>query len=80
MQNLRAAEVWRAVQSINPCTAMSIEASTDRESKQANTATEKEDMLRRTAFRPNDDDQQFKLPPAARAHTPFTKQAVKRAL
>jgi len=57
-----------------------VEALTDREGKQANTATEKEEMLRRESFPPNDNDQYYELPPAGSAHTRVTEQAVERAL
>jgi hypothetical protein len=59
---------------------MTVEALTDREGTQANTATEKEEMLRRESFPPNDNDQYYALPPAASAHTRVTEQAVERAL
>jgi hypothetical protein len=41
---------------------------------------EKEEMLRHESFPPNDGDQNYKLPPAGRAHTRVTEQAVERAL
>jgi hypothetical protein len=57
LQNLRGAEVWRAARYANTREGMSVEAPTEREGKQANTATEKEEMLRREYFPPNDNDQ-----------------------
>jgi hypothetical protein len=39
-----------------------VEALTDREGRQANTATEKEEMLRHESFPPNDNDQYYELP------------------
>jgi hypothetical protein len=57
MQNLRGAEVWRAAQYAKPRAGMIVEAITDREGKEANTSQEKEEMLRRESFPPNDDDQ-----------------------
>jgi hypothetical protein len=80
LQNLRGAEVWRAARYVNPRAGMTVEALTDREGKQANTATEKEEMLRRESFPPNDNDQYYELPPAGSAHTRVTEQAVERAL
>jgi hypothetical protein len=59
---------------------MTVEALMDREGKQANTAREKEEMLRRESFPPNDDVQYYKLPPAGSAHTRVTEQVVERAL
>jgi len=59
---------------------MTVEALTDREGKQANTSLEKEEMLRRESFPPNDDDQYYALPAAGSAHTRVTEQAVERAL
>jgi hypothetical protein len=80
LQNLRGAEGWRAAQYANPWVGMTVEALTDREAKQANTSQEKEEMLRRESFPPNDDDQYYKLPPAGSAHTCVTEQAVEQAL
>jgi len=80
LQNLRGADVWRAARYANPRAGMTVEALTDREGKQANTSQEKEEMLRRESFPPNDDDQYYKLPPAGSAHTRVTEQAVERAL
>jgi hypothetical protein len=80
LQNLRGAEVWRAAQYANPRASMTVEAVTNREGKQANTATEKEDMLRRESFPPNDNHQYYELPPAGSAHPGVTMQAVERAL
>jgi len=76
MQNQRGAEVWRAARYANPRAGMTVEALTDREGKHANTSQEKEEMLRREPFPPNDDDQYYELPPAGRAHTRVTEQAV----
>ena len=80
LQNLRGAEVWRAAQCTNPQGGMTVEAITDREGKQENTATEKEEMPRRKSFPLNDDDHYYELPPAASAHTHVTEQAVERGL
>jgi len=57
-----------------------VEALTDREGKQANTALEKEEILRRESFLANDDDQYYELPPAGCAHTGVSEQTVERAL
>jgi len=59
---------------------MTVEVSTAREGKQANTSLEKEEMLRHEFFPPNDDDQYYELPPARCAQTRVTEQAVERAL
>jgi len=59
---------------------MTVEALTDREGNQANTSQEKEEMLRRESFPPNDDNQYYELPPAGSAPTCVTEQAVERAL
>jgi hypothetical protein len=72
LQNLKGAEVWRAARYGNPRASMTVEALTDGEGKQANPATEKEEMLRRESFPPNDDDQSYELPPAQSAHTRIT--------
>ena len=80
MQNLRGAEVWRAAQYANPRAGRTVEALTEREGRQANTAAEKEEMLRRESFPPNDNDQYYELPPAGSAYTRVTEQAVERAL
>jgi len=79
-QKVRGAEVWRAARYANPRASMTSEALTDREGKQANPATEKEERLRRESFPPNDDNQYYELPPAGSAHTRVTEQAVERAL
>jgi len=80
LQNLRGAEVWRAARYANLWVGMTVEALTDKEGKQANTATDKEEMLRRESFPQNDDDQYYELPPAGSANTPVTEQAVEWAL
>jgi len=49
---------------------------TDSERKQANTSLEREQMLRRESFPPNDNDQYYELPRAGSAHTLLTEQAV----
>jgi hypothetical protein len=59
---------------------MTVEAITDREAKQANTAMENKEILRRESFPLNEDDHYYELPPAGSAHTRITKQAVERAL
>ena len=64
----------------NPRAGMTVEALTDREGKQANTSQEKEEMLRRESFPPNDDDQYYEPLPAGSAHTRVTERAVGRAL
>jgi len=46
LQNLRGAEVWNAARYPNPRAGMTVQALTDRECKQANTALEKEEMPR----------------------------------
>jgi len=80
LQNLGGAEVWGGGRYDNPCASMTVEAVTDRQGMQANTATEKQEMLRRESFQQYDDDQYYELPPAGRARTRVTKQAVERAL
>jgi len=57
---------------------MTVEALTDREGKQANTAMEEEEMLRPESLPPNDDDQWYELPPVGSSHTRATEQAVVR--
>jgi len=59
---------------------MTVEASTDRDGKQAITSLEKEEMLRHESLPPNDGDQHFGLTPPGRAHSRITEQAVERAL
>jgi hypothetical protein len=59
LQTLRGAEFWRAARYANPRAGMTVKALTDREGKKANTATEKEDMLRREFFPPDDNDQYY---------------------
>jgi len=80
LQNLRGAEVWRAAPYANPRVGTTVEAVTDREGKKANTSLEKEDMLRRESFPPNDDDQYYELSPTGSAQTRITAQAVEGAL
>jgi len=77
LQNLRAAELWRAARYANPRAGMTMEALTDTEGKQANTSLEKEEMLSRKTFPPNYSDQYSELAPAGRAHTCVTEPAVK---
>jgi hypothetical protein len=76
LQNLRGAEVWRAVRYTNHRASMTMEALTDREGMQTNTATEKEEMLRRKSFPQNDNDLYYELPSAGSAHTGVTEQPV----
>jgi hypothetical protein len=57
LQNLRSAEVWRVARYANPRASMTLEALTDREVKQSNTATAKEEILRRKSLPPNNNDQ-----------------------
>jgi hypothetical protein len=80
LQNLRGAEVWRAAKYVDTRAGATVEALTDREGKQANTAMEKEEMLRLESFPLNDDDHYYELPPAGSAHMRVTEQAVERAL
>jgi len=80
MRDLRGAEGWRAAKFRNPWAGASREAMTDRDGKQANTITEKEEILRRESFRPNEYDQYFELPPAGQANQCRTEQAVELAL
>ena len=63
LQNLRRAEVWRAARYTNPQAGTTVEALTDREGKHAYTSLEKEVMVRRESFPPNDDDEDYELPP-----------------
>jgi len=80
LQKLRGAEVCGAVRYANPRAGMTVEALTDREGKEANTSQEKEGMLRRESFPPNDDDQYYELPHAGSVHKCVTEQTVERAL
>jgi hypothetical protein len=59
---------------------MTVEAITDREGKQASTATEKEETLRWESFHPTNKYLYHVLHPAGSAQTPITEQAVERAL
>jgi len=59
---------------------MTREALTHREAKQANTAMEKEEMLRCESFPLNNDDQYYELSRAESAHKRVTKKAVEPAL
>jgi hypothetical protein len=52
---------------------MTLEASTDREGKQANTSREKEEMQRCKSCSLNDDNQYLELPPAGSTHTRLTE-------
>ena len=76
MQNLRGAEVWRAAPYAIRRAGTTVEALTDREGKQANTSLEKEEMLRRSSYPPNDHDQYYKLAPAGSSHMCVAEQAV----
>jgi hypothetical protein len=80
LENMRGAEVWRAAGGLNHRASLTVEAITDREGKQANRQLEKEEMLRRESFPPNDDDQYYKLPPAGSGHTRITEKAVEQVL
>jgi hypothetical protein len=80
LQNLLGAEVWRAAHCANPRVGMTVEASTDREGKEVNPATEKEAMLSCEKFPPNDNDQFYELHPGGSTPTHVTEQAIKRAL
>jgi len=55
---------------------MTVEALTDSEGNQANTATENELMLRCESFPRKDNDQYYELPPSGSTHTRVTEQAV----
>jgi hypothetical protein len=68
LQSLRGDAMWRAAQYANPTAGMTVEAITDSEGKQANTATEKEEMLTCESFPLHINDQNYDLPPTA-AHT-----------
>jgi hypothetical protein len=68
LDNLRGAEVWREAKIANQLTELTVEALTDRDRKQAYTIVEKEEMLRRDSFPPNEYDQYCKLPPAGEAN------------
>jgi len=80
LQNLRGAEVWRAAEYVDPRAGATLEAPMDREGHQANTALEKEEILRLESFPLNDDDEYYELTPAGSAHTKVTEKAVERAL
>jgi len=56
-----------------------VEALTDSDGKQANTITEKEDMLKPESLPQDEDNKYFKLPPAGQAQQSVTEQAVLRA-
>jgi len=79
LNNLGGAEVWRAAQYANPRTGMTMEALTDSERKQVNTAGEKVEMLRHQSFPQKDNDQYYVLPHPGSTHTRLTEQAVERA-
>ena len=66
MQILSGVKVCRAARYANPGAGMTMGALTDRAVKQANTAAEKEQMLKRESFPPNDNDQNFELPRSAK--------------
>jgi hypothetical protein len=72
LQNLMGAEVKRAAWYTKPHAGMTVEAFTDSNGKQASTSLKKEEMLRCKSFPPNEDDQYYKLPPAASALTHIT--------
>jgi hypothetical protein len=55
-QHIVGAEVWSAARYVNPLAGLTVEALTDGEAKQANTALEKEGMLRDESFPPNNGD------------------------
>jgi len=76
LPNLRGADVRRAERYVNPRAGMTVGALTDREGKQANMSQEKEEMLRRESFPPNDDDRYYELSHAGSTHTRVTEQAV----
>jgi len=59
---------------------MTVEALTNREGKQASTATEKEETVWHECFLPHNDDQYYELPPAGSAHIHITEQAVEPPL
>jgi len=80
LQNLRGGEVWRAGKFTNPRAGATVEASTHREGKQANTVAEKEEMLRGESFPLHDGDQYYELPPAGQADECITEQSVEQAL
>jgi hypothetical protein len=76
---VRGGEVWRAAKFTNPRAGATLEALTDTEGKQANTITEKEEMLRRESCPLNDGDLYEEISPAGQAHECITKQSVERA-
>ena len=80
LQNLTGAEGWRAARYTNHWAGMTVDALTNKAGKQANSSPEKEEMLRRECFPPNDDHQYHELPPPGSAHTLVTEQPVERAL
>jgi hypothetical protein len=69
LQILLGAEVWRAAHYPNPQASRTMKALTDREGKQAITATEKEEMLNRESFPQNDNPQYDEVRPAGSAHS-----------
>jgi len=73
LQNIRGAEVWRAARYANDQAGTTMQALTDRDSKQADTSLEKKEMLGHNSFPPNDGDQYYELPPAGSSHTRVTE-------
>jgi hypothetical protein len=57
-----------------------VEALTDSDGKQANTISEKEEMLRQESFPQNEHNQYFEMPPAGHAHQSVAEEVVKEDL
>jgi hypothetical protein len=72
LQKVRGAIVWRVAQYNNHQVGRTVEALTDREGKQANTAAGKEEIVRHKSFPRKDNDQYFDLPAVGSAHTRVT--------
>jgi len=74
LQNLRGGDVRRAVKYVDPRAGSKVEALMNREGKQANTAIEKDEILRLLSITLNDNDQYCELLPAGSAHMEFTEK------
>jgi hypothetical protein len=78
--NCMGVEGMRAARYANRWVGMTVEVSTDKEGKKANTSLEKEEMLRHESFPRNYHDRYYKLPPVGSTHTGIPEHAVERAL
>jgi hypothetical protein len=64
LQNLRGTVMSRAAQYTNPLAGLTVHALPDQDGQQANTAMEKEKIVRHQSVPMNDNKQYSKLPPA----------------